>query len=155
MEPLLIILVPGLFGGLALALIIAGTRQRIQSTIVPRRLAPPSPALINMAHIPVEGVGGLGIVAAVVVVAVSDPRIRLATIAAALLGAVLALALIAMRRRTGALGSRGDGPDDRSTLRLDGERRRTPLAPVRGTVGRGERADAMRLPDPVGSMLTA
>ncbi len=155
MEPLVIILVPGLFGGLVLALLIAGTRQRIQSTIVPRRLAAPSPALINMAHIRVEGVGGLGMVAAVLVVAAADPRIRLATIVASVMGAVLALALIARRRRTGALPSRGDGPDDRLTLRIDGERRPTHLAPVRGTLGRVERAGAMRLPDTVGSVGTA
>jgi hypothetical protein len=109
MEPLLIVLVPGLAGGLVLALLIAGIRQGTPPTFVPRRLPAPSPALINMAHIPIEGVGGLGMVAAVLVVAVSDPRIRLATILAAVLGAGLALVLIAARRRTGALPSDGDG----------------------------------------------
>lgn len=136
MEPLLIILVPGLFGGLVLALLIAGHRKGTPSTFVPRRLAAPSPALINMAQIPVEGVGGLGMVAAVVVVAISDPRIRLATIVALVLGAGLALVLIAMRRRTGALSSSGDGPDNGSTLRIDGERRRTHVAGGPGQVGR-------------------
>jgi hypothetical protein len=129
MEPLLFILVPGVFGGLVVALLIAGRRQGTAPTFVPRRLAAPSPALINMAHIPVEGVGGLGMVAAVVAVAVSDPRIRLATILAAALGAGLALALIAMRRRTGALPSGGD--DDQSTLRIDGERRLSPAGDKR------------------------
>ena len=109
MEPVLIVLIPGLIGGLVLALLIAGIRQGTPPTFVPRRLAAPSPALINMAHIPIEGVGGLGMVAAVLVVAVSDPRIRLATILAAVLGAGLALLLIAMRRRTGPLPSKGDG----------------------------------------------
>ena len=141
MEPLLIILVPGIFGGLVLALIIAGKRQRTPSTVVPRRLAPPSPALINMAHIQVEGVGGLGLVAVAVAVAISDPRIRLAMIVAAVLGAGLALVLIAMRRRTGALPS-SSGPDARSTLRIDGPRRRTHLAAVRGT--NDERAGPLR-----------
>src|SRR5258706_8137518 len=125
MDPLLIILVPGLFGGLALALLIATRRPGTPSTFVPRRLAAPSPALINMAHIQIEGVGGLGMVAAAVAVAISEPRVRLATILAAVLGVGLALVLIAMRRRTGALPSSGDGPDDRSMLHLDGERRRT------------------------------
>jgi len=134
MEPLLFILVfPGLFGGLVVALLIATRRQGTPSaTIVPRRLAAPSPALINMANIPVEGVGGLGMVAAVVVVAVSDPRIRLATLLAAVLGVGLAFVLIAVRQRTGALPSGGDGPEDRSVLRLGGERRTHP-ANVRGT----------------------
>jgi hypothetical protein len=145
MEPLLIILVPGLFGGLVLALLIAARRQGTPPTFVPRRLAAPSPALINMAHIPVEGVGGLGIVAAVVAVAVSDPRIRLATILASVLGAGLALALIAMRRRTGALPSSGD--DDPSALRIDGERRRTHLAGLPRTIDQ-IRTDRRQLLEP-------
>jgi hypothetical protein len=139
MEPLLIILVPGVFGGLVLALLIAGNRFKSPSIVVPRRLAAPSYALINMAHIQVEGIGGLGMVAAVIAVAVTDPRIRLAMIAAAVLGTGLALVLIARRRRTGALPSNGDGPDDRSMLHLDAGRR-TPG--VRGSVGRLQRAGA-------------
>jgi hypothetical protein len=125
MEPLLIILIPGLLGGLVLAILIAFNRPRTPSIVVPRRLESPSPSLINMANIRIEGLGGLGMVAAVVAVAVSDPRIRLATIAAAVLGAGLALVLIAMRRRTGGLPSSGDGPEDQLTLSIDGEQRRT------------------------------
>jgi hypothetical protein len=123
MEPLLVILLPGLLGGLALALLIAATRRGTSPTFVPRRLAAPSPSLINMANIRVEGVGGLGMVAAVVVVAVTDSRIRLATIMALVLGGGLALVLIAMRRRTGSLPSAGDGPEDRSVLHLEREQR--------------------------------
>jgi hypothetical protein len=146
MEPLLIILVPGVFGGLVLALLMASIRWGTPSTIVPRRLAAPSPALINMAHIRVEGIGGLGMVAAVIAVAVTDPRIRLAMIVASVLGIGLALALIAMRRRTGPLPSSGDGPDgidDRSMLHLDDERRRAHVAGGRGTIDHLERAGAL------------
>jgi hypothetical protein len=138
MEPLLIILVPGVLGGLVLALLIAGNRQAPPSTFVPRRLAAPSPALINMAHIQVEGIGGLGMVAAVVAVAVADSRIRLATIVASVLGAGLALVLIAVRRRTGALSSSDNGPG-RSTLRLDGERRIESGSPRRRSEAPGAR----------------
>jgi hypothetical protein len=146
MEPLLIILVPGVFGGLVLALLMASIRWGTPSTFVPRRLAAPSPALINMAHIRVEGIGGLGMVAAVIAVAVTDPRIRLAMIVASVLGIGLALALIAMRRRTGPLPSSGDGPDgidDRSMLHLDDERRRAHVAGGRGTIDHLERAGAL------------
>ena len=133
MEPLLLILVPGLFGGLALAVLIATHRQKAPSTVVSRPLAAPSPSLINMARIPVDGVGGLGIVAAVVAVAVFDPAIRLAVIVAAVLGTGLALSLIAMRRRADA-ASGGDGPAERSTLGIDGERRHAHRAGVPGTI---------------------
>jgi hypothetical protein len=146
MEPLLIILVPGLLGGLVLALLIAGTRLKPPSTVVPHRLSPPSPAMINMANIRVEGIGGLGMVAAVVAVAVADPRIRLATILAVVLGVGLALVLIRLRRGTGALPSSGDGTDDRSILHLDRERRHTHLAAVRRTVERVRHGRAERFP---------
>jgi hypothetical protein len=147
METVLFILVPGLVGGFVLALLIAGRRQGTPSTFVPRRLAAPSAALINMAHIQVEGVGGLGLVVVAVAVAVSDPRIRFALIVAAVLGTGLALVLIALRRRTGALPSGGDGPDDRSLLHLDGDRRRTHPAGARGADDRVERAGPPRLLD--------
>ncbi|MEN3336388.1 MAG: hypothetical protein V7647_64 [Acidobacteriota bacterium] len=131
MEPLLIVLVPGVFGGLFIAWLIAATRWGSSSTSVARPLAPPTPALINMAHIRVEGVGGLGMVAAVIAVAIADPRIRLAIVIAWVFGAALAIALIVKRSRTGALPSAGDGPDDSSTLHLEprpaaGSRRNAP-----------------------------
>ncbi len=133
MEPLLIILVPGLLGGLVLSVIFARSGQSRSSTIVRRRLAAPTPTLINMAHIQVEGVGGLGMVAAVVAVALADPRIRLAILFAAVLGACLALVLIALRRGTGALPSNGDGPDDGSTLHLHGQPSGTASNRIRGS----------------------
>jgi hypothetical protein len=121
MEPVLIALMSGLFGGLVVALLLAGMHLKPSSApVVSRRLAAPSPALINMATIKVEGVGGLGMVAAVIAVAIADPRIRLATMIAAVLGAALAFVLIATRRRTGALPSGGNRPDDRSMLHLAG-----------------------------------
>jgi hypothetical protein len=122
MEPLLI-LIPGLFGGLILALLIRGIRRGSPSTFVPIHLAAPSPTLINMANIRVEGVGGLGLVGAVVIVALNDSRIGLATILALVFGAALAVVLIVMRRRTGSLPSAGGGPDDRSVLHLEDEGR--------------------------------
>jgi hypothetical protein len=119
MEPLLILLVLGLFGGLVLSVVLARNRRGTPATFVPRRLAAPSPALINMANIRVEGIGGLGMVAAVIAVAIADSRIRVAIIIALVLGSGLAFALIALRRRDGPLPSAGDGPDDRSILHID------------------------------------
>jgi hypothetical protein len=136
MEPLLIVLIPGVFGGLLLALLLAGNFWKRSTTVVPRRLAAPSPALINMARIPVEGVGGLGMVAAVITVAATDPRIRVATIVAAILGGGLALLLIAMRKHNGSLPSGADGTDDGSTLHLDAERRHEYLEGAKRAVKR-------------------
>jgi hypothetical protein len=138
MEPLLLVLVPGLFGGLVLALLMARRWRGTSSTVVPRRLEAPSPSLINMAHIKVEGIGGLGMVAAVVAVAIADPRIGLATLLALVLGGGLALVLIAMRRRTGVSSS--EGPADRSTLHIDGDRRRTSVTGVRASIDEAKRA---------------
>jgi hypothetical protein len=121
MDPLLFILIPGLVGGLVLALLIASTRRGTAATFVPKRLEAPSPSLINMANIRVEGVGGLGMVGAVVIVAVADSRIGLATIMALVLGGALALVLITMRRQNGSLPSAGGGPEDRSVLHLEGK----------------------------------
>jgi hypothetical protein len=83
-----------------------------------------------MSHIRVDGIGGLGMVAAVVVVAIADPRIRLATIIAVGLGAGLAWLLIAIRRRSGGMQS-GDDPDNRFSLRIDSDERRAHRAAVR------------------------
>jgi hypothetical protein len=81
MEPLLSsLLVFSIAGGLVLSLVLARNRRGTPPTFVPRRLAPPTPALINMANIRVEGIGGLGMVAAVIAVAIADSRIRLAVI---------------------------------------------------------------------------
>jgi hypothetical protein len=84
MEPVLIVLIPGVLGGIILAALIAGKRITLRTDRVDRQLEPASPSLINMAHIPVKGGGGLGIVAAVILVALVDPRLRLAMAIAAL-----------------------------------------------------------------------
>ena len=76
---------------------------------MPIRLAAPSPTLIDLANIRVEGVGGLGLVGAVVIVALNDSRIGLATVLALVFGAGLAIVLIARRRRTRSLPSAGGG----------------------------------------------
>jgi hypothetical protein len=56
---------------------------------------------INIAHIPVAGIGGLGLVAMAGVVAWNFQPIGVATMVAAGAGIVLAVALIAWRRYAG------------------------------------------------------
>jgi hypothetical protein len=127
MEPLLLALVFGLAGGLVLSFLIARNRRSTPPTFVPRRLEAPSPSLINMASIRVEGIGGLGMVAAVIAVAIADSRIRMAIILGALLGGALALGLIAWRRRAETPSSSG-GPDD-SVLHVTPSHDRTDVVP--------------------------
>ena len=138
MEPLLIILVPGVVGGIILAVLLA-TRWIAVRTGGDRRLAPPSPSLINMAHIPVEGGGGLGIVAAVIAVALADPHIRVAIGIAALFGAGFALLLIMLRRDRGPLVSGGDDSGPHSMLGLG--REQPGRASVRPESERGHRLE--------------
>ena len=133
MEPLLIVLVPGVIGGIILAVLL-GSRWIDFRSGGGDRLEPASPSLINIAHIPVKGGGGLGIVAAVIAVAIADPRIRVAMGIAALLGVVLAAVLIARRRDRGPLSS-GDG-DSASPSILGLGRDQPGRAPVRSNGGR-------------------
>jgi hypothetical protein len=104
MEPLLIILIPGILGGALLAFLLTYRPLR-PATAARRSLPPPSPGHINMAHIQIDGVGGLGMVAMALSVAISVPWIRLSVSLGLLLGIVVAAALIAWRRRLGPLES--------------------------------------------------
>jgi hypothetical protein len=135
MEPVVIILVSGLLGGIVLALLIINVRFGPGSPGPGRRLEPLSPGLINMAHIRVEGVGGLGLVAMAVTVATFEPRIRFAMAIALALGVGLAAVLIALRRRTGPLSSGSHGPGARSMLPFNGAPRERParLSELTGT----------------------
>jgi hypothetical protein len=99
------IVFPGLLGGVVVALLIGMSASKPREREPETRLEPLSPHLINMAHIRVAGVGGLGMVAMAIVVAIFVPQIRSRMAIALLLGVVLAAALIAYRRRHGPLGS--------------------------------------------------
>jgi hypothetical protein len=132
MEPLLIILIPGVFGGLFVSLLIARNRRGTPPTFVPRKLELPSPSLINMSSIKVEGLGGLGMVAAVIAVAIADPRIRLAMLAAMILGGALALLLIGLRRREADHSESGPGGDSLLHI-VEGHHRDRTAAVPRGT----------------------
>jgi hypothetical protein len=107
MEPLIIILIPGVLGGVLVAciLMIRPSRTPLAAPAVRRGLASPSPSHINMARIQIDGIGGLGMVAMSVAVAISVPWIRLSVSLGLVLGVVVAAVLIAWRRRSGPLAS--------------------------------------------------
>ena len=100
MEPLLIILIPGVVGGALVAFFLAHRPARPALSVpeVRRALPPPSPSMINIARIRIDGVGGLGMVAMALAVAISVPWIRLSVSLGLVLGVAVAAALIAWRR---------------------------------------------------------
>src|SRR5262245_27379983 len=98
MEPLMILLAAVVGGGLMLAVLIARFGRDVKAA-ADTRLEPASPSLLNMAHIPVAGLGGLGMVAMAIVVSIFVPLIHVSMAIALLLGVALATALIAFRRR--------------------------------------------------------
>jgi hypothetical protein len=109
MEPFLIIIVPGLLGGVLFALLFARLHGTPSESEPDTRLAPPSPNLINMARIRVSGLGGLGMLAMSIVVAIFVPRIRVTMAIALVLGAAMAAVLIAQRRRQSPWNSQHPG----------------------------------------------
>jgi hypothetical protein len=119
MEPLIVILAPGVIGGLLVAVFLIRFQGDSTSNAPAGRLDPPSTSLINMARIRVAGGGGLGMVAMATVVAIFVPRIRFSMIVGLVLGAVLATALIAYRRRQGSWSSGGQLPGAHSLLAID------------------------------------
>jgi hypothetical protein len=107
MDPVTLVLVPGILGGLAIAWLIAGLHGRGPNSLpVPTELSI-STDVINIAHIRAAGLGGLGLFAMALVVAVFVPSIRLAVSVGVLSGAVLGFFMILRRRRTGPLPSSG------------------------------------------------
>jgi len=106
MEPLVIILLPGILGGALLAFFLAHrpARPAGNAPAVRRALPPPSPSLINMARIKIDGVGGLGMVLVALTVAITVPSIRLSVLTGLVLGVTVAAALITWRR-SGPLAS--------------------------------------------------
>jgi len=104
MEPVLMVLLPGVLGGIALALAMPWLWRSPRPYREPSP-APTSPAMINMARIRIEGPGGLGLVAMAAAVAIAQPGIRAAITLGLLFGVPLGLFLIALRRRNGPLTS--------------------------------------------------
>ena len=99
-HPVFGILGPSLLGGLVIALLIFRLQRRTSTEVSPDPLARDgiSSDFINMAHIRVAGIGGLGLVAMAVVVAFDVPRIGQTLAVGAVAGSALAVVLIALRR---------------------------------------------------------
>jgi uncharacterized membrane protein SpoIIM required for sporulation len=92
-----------LVGGWLLAGVLSLMNRRAPSNVVRRSaIEPLSPDAINMAHIKVEGIGGLGLIAAGAIIAISLPEIGFSLLTGVGLGAALAVGLIAYRSHVSA-----------------------------------------------------
>jgi len=118
MDPVTMVIVPGVLGGLVIAALFAwlGRKSR-QSDPFAAEL--PSTDIINMARIRVVGIGGLGLVAMAGVVAVSIPRIRLSMAVGLALGVLFAVLLAVWRRHAGPMPSSGRRPGANTTLSIE------------------------------------
>lgn len=121
MEPIAFVVVAGILGGLAIAglSLKRGQRRQPNRPSVGVRDQLLSTDVINMARIRVAGVGGLGLVAMAGVVAWGLPRVGQTVIVGAVLGTLLAVALIVSRRRAGPMPSSGQRAGANVTLSID------------------------------------
>ena len=117
MDPVLMMLIPGVLGGVVVALLLRRVHWTDDSgQVSPRAGEPLSSGAINMAHIRVAGEGGLGLVAIAVASAIFVPRIGQTIGLGFVLGAVLAVALVLWRRHKGPLPSSSRRPGAHSEL---------------------------------------
>jgi peptidoglycan/LPS O-acetylase OafA/YrhL len=121
MDVGLSLMLPGLLGGLIIAALLAWLNRRPSAPGVVKRsaLEPLSPDTINMAHIRVAGIGGLGLVAACIIIAMYLPELRYALSISLALGAALAAILIVARAKAGRTASDDRGPHASAMLPLD------------------------------------
>jgi hypothetical protein len=91
-------MIPGILGGLVVAVLLRRMNRARPVPIDPARAEPLSTDIINIAHIKVAGVGGLGLVAMAIIVAVGIPEIGRSLAVGLLAGALLAVTLILFNR---------------------------------------------------------
>jgi hypothetical protein len=91
--------------------------------------------VINAARIRVAGIGGLGLLAMALVVAINVPRIGLTLAAGALAGVALAAVLIVLRRKAGPRPTSGGRPGANTVLAID-DRQSVALPESNGSIGK-------------------
>ena len=120
MDPVTMILVPGVIGGAIFAVAFFFLQRRPASGApMPYRPDPLSTDMINMASIKVAGIGGLGLVAMAAAVAFDIPRILQTVALGLVLGVAAAAILIVRRQSTGAMPSSGRRMGANTTLSID------------------------------------
>jgi len=121
MDPIAQFFIPGLVGGVVVACLLvtlhrARPRGSFQASQPVYQL---STDVINIAHIRVVGVGGLGLVAMCALVAVYIPTVGLSLAAGFVLGTLHAAVLILRRKKSGPMPSSGLRPGANTVLSID------------------------------------
>jgi hypothetical protein len=121
MEPVILVVSAGLFAGLLMAVLRIRLPRRPHdgARADPFSDRPPGADVLNLASVRVAGVGGLGLVAMALVVAVAVPRIGETLALGFALGTVSAVPLILWRRRAGPLSSSGRNAGANTVLAID------------------------------------
>ena len=120
MEAMGILALAGVFGGLAMAAWLYRFNREHQRNPFDSAVRQDRPTdIINMAHIRVEGVGGVGMVLMAIAVALGVPQVGKSMAAGLLLGALMAVVLIRRRRAAGPMPSSGQRPGANTTLAID------------------------------------
>jgi len=120
MEPIFFLVIAGVVGGVAMAAWLFRYNRAHTGNPLDAGVQRDGPTdIINMAHIRVEGVGGLGMVLMALAVALGIPQVGKSMAAGLLLGAVMAVVLIRWRRVAGPMPSSSQGPGANTTLAID------------------------------------
>jgi len=136
-DPVTLLIVLALVGGLVVAPLLALFHHRSARLIEPpsRRDDAPLVDAINIAHIRVTGIAGLGFVLLALAVAAYIPSIGVSLATGAALGIVFAVVLILRRRRKGPLPSSGGRPGANTMLSIE----------MNASAGGDETKDSMNL----------
>lgn len=118
MDPVTLVVVPGFLGGIVLAIAFVHFQRRSLNRRDPFQGDSPTD-VINISRIRVAGIGGLGLVAMATIVAIAVPGIGVPLAVSAVLGVVMAVGLIALRRRSGPMPSSGQQAGANTTLSID------------------------------------
>jgi hypothetical protein len=120
-DPVMLVIVLAFAGGLVVALLLPLFTRRSSPVRepLPYRDDAPLTDAINIAHIRVTGIGGLGFVLLALAIAVYIPTIGVSLATGAALGIVFAIVLILRRRRMGPLPSSGGRPGANTMLSIE------------------------------------
>jgi hypothetical protein len=120
-DPVTLLMIPAFVGGLLVALLLALVHHRSSRLKEPLPRGDDAPLVdpINIAHVRVAGIGGVGFVLLALAIAAAIPSIGVSLAMGAALGIVFAVALILRRRRSGPLPSSSQRPGANTTLSID------------------------------------